>query len=203
MPIRGLGTVYAFDVGRLTGFCYGRPGGVPISGSWTLYKPSEGMGRGFANLIACMQELFDAEPPGLVVWATPPTPQAIRSFGSSTATLKALYGYPAILEGVALRYDSFVKEIHEATARKHFMGKGRMGTREATKDAVLARCHLLGYFEPSIQDDNRGDACALWDWGTAYYGEDNASKKLYLFGEKFRAGANGKSTIKKRAKSGG
>ena len=63
MPIRGLGTVYGFDMGRRTGFCYGRPGEPPISGSWTLYKPSEGIEQGFANFLACVQELFEAERP--------------------------------------------------------------------------------------------------------------------------------------------
>lgn len=188
MP-RGLGTVYAFDLGRLTGFCYGRPGEPPVSGSWTLYKPSEGIGQGFANFLACLQELFEQDRPSLVIWATPPTPQAFKSFGSSTATVKSLYGYPAVLEAAALRFEAKVKEIHEATARKHFMGKGRMGSREATKDAVLARCHLLEFFPVTVRDDNRADACCLWEWGCAQYGESDKAKKLYLFGEKPDQGA--------------
>ena len=203
MLIRGLGTVYAFDMGRKTGFCYGRPGEPPVSGSWTLYKPSEGIEQGFANFLACVQELFEAERPSLVVWATPPTPQAIKSFGSSTATLRSLYGYPAILCAVTKRFGAWPKEVHEATARKHFMGKGRMGTREATKEAVLARCHLLQLFPQDVHDDDRADACCLHDWGCAEYGLQSAStKSLFLFGEQFRAGANEKTT-KRRAKSRG
>lgn len=189
MPIRGLGTVYAFDLGRLTGFCYGRPGEPPVSGSWTLYKSSEGIEQGFANFLDCVQTLFEGDRPSLVVWATPPTPQAFKSFGSSTSTIKSLYGYPAILAAATKRFQAWPKEIHEATARKHFMGKGRMGTREATKSAVLSRCHLLEYFPVSVRDEDRADACCLWSWGCAEYGITDKAEKFYLFGEQPNKGA--------------
>ncbi len=200
MAIRGFGTVYGFDLGQKAGWCRGKPGQPPESGSWTLYKPTEGIFQGFANFLACLQELFEEERPSLVVWATPPTPQAIKSFGSSTATLRSLYGYPGILAAAAVRFGAWPKEVHEATARKHFMGKGRMGDRQATKDAVLARCHLLEFFPASVRDEDRADACCMWEWGCAEYGDQSVgTKKLYLFGEKPSQGAKVSGKRRKRA----
>ena len=193
MPIRGLGTVYAFDLGRLTGFCYGRPGEPPVSGSWTLYKPSEGIEQGFSNFIACLQDLFDADRPSLVSWAQPFSPQAMQAQDTpiSAAALRSQYGFRAILAGVARRYDSHIKEINEATVRKHFLGKGRASDGEDIKALVLARCHLIQLFPRSVMDTDRADACAIHDWACAQYGLESTSlKTLHLFGERPTEGAN-------------
>lgn len=186
MPIRGLGTVYAFDLGQRAGWCRGAPGEPPESGSWTLYKSSEGIEQGFANFIACLQEQFEENAPNLVVWAQPLSPQANRDRGASAAALRSQFGFRAILAGMAKRYQSMHAEVSEATARKHFIGQGRLSkiqraADEDIKDLVLARCHQIQLFARSVQDTDRADACCLHDWATAYYGGKSPGT-LHLFG---------------------
>lgn len=186
MAIRGLGTVYAYDLGQTAGWCRGAPGRPPESGSWTLYKSSEGIEQGFANFIACLQEQFEEDAPNLVVWAQPLSPQANRDRGASSAALRSQFGFRAILAGMAIRYGAKVKEISEATARKHFIGQGRLSKQQSAdeveiKDLVLARCHQIQLFPRSVLDTDRADACCLHDWATAFYG-GNVPRDLVLFG---------------------
>lgn len=200
MGIRGLGTVYAYDLGQKTGWCRGAPGQPPQSGSWSLYKGSEGIEQGFGNFIACLQDQFEEDAPSLVVWAQPLSPQATREQDTpiSAAALRSQYGFRGILAGMARRYGALPKEINEATARKHFIGKGRLTKDDVAagaeiKDLVLARCHAIQLFGRGVTDTDRADACCLHDWACATYGMASTSMQtLALFGEQFRAVAKRK-----------
>lgn len=180
MPIRG--QIYALDLGQSAGFCKGPPGRPPVSGGIRLYRPNEGIGRGFGNLIAFLNEEWAAECPELVVAARPFSLQAASAVGNSPDAVYSSYGFRAIVRGMADRFGIRYHEIHEATARKIFTGRGRAGSRAETKQMVLDRCHLLQFFPRSCRDDNRADAVCIHFAACHEYGSA-VSKELFLFGE--------------------
>ncbi len=109
--------------------------------------------------------------------------QAFKDRSNSQDAVMAAYGYAAIVEGMAVRFGIYARDLHPATVRKHFVGSGRLGDRATTKRAVVDRCHLLGYFPRECRDDNRGDACAMFDFAAATYGR-MMPRELHLFNER-------------------
>lgn len=69
--------------------------------------------------------------------------------------------------------------IAVSTVRKHFIGIGNLKSAEA-KRAVMDRCRLLGW---SVQDDNAGDAAAVWSWGMSTYYPRWSPRSTPLFRE--------------------
>lgn len=199
MPIRG--QIYALDLGQSAGFCKGPPGRPPVSGGIRLYRPNEGIGRGFGNLIAFLNEEWTAERPELVVAARPFSLQAASAVGNSPDAVYSSYGFRAIVRGMADRFGIRYHEIHEATARKIFTGRGRAGSRAETKQMVLDRCHLLQFFPRSCRDDNRADAvcihfAACHEYGSAVF------KELFLFGEGQTEAKRARKTRRSRPRAG-
>lgn len=182
MPVSG--GIMALDLGTRAGFAVGPPGAVPRSGAVQLKKPDQSRAIAYASLIGFLCEEFERERPSLVAKEAPIPLQAFRSLGNAEATVRITFGLHAIAEGVCQRYGIRCVEEHNQTIRKHFLGRSKLGTREATKRAVLSRCWLLGLLPRDCRDDDRADACATHDWASASYGRRSISSgKLFLFGE--------------------
>src|SRR5690606_10064657 len=94
-------------------------------------------------------------------------------------TVRLTFGLHGVVDGVAERFDLDCREVHDATARKHFIGKGRMGDREATKRAVLTRCHQLGWLARDCRDEDRADALCVWDWACAHVARRPGAIQLF------------------------
>jgi hypothetical protein len=173
------GTIFALDLGSRCGFATGTAGAIPRSGTVILKKPDEPRAVALGNLIHWLNEQWSRARPSLVVSEAPFSLQAFKDHANAELTVRMTYALHGIVEAMCVRFALPHQEIHPATIRKHFLGRARMGTRAESKAAVVARCHLLGYFPKECRDDNRGDACALWDYAAV-----TAPKKLYLFGER-------------------
>ena len=171
--------VFALDLAARTGYAVGRADNPPPrSGAVQLKKPGESPSVAFGNLIAWLAECWGDEKPDIVVKEAPLQLQGFKNSFNAQATVRMTHGLHAIVEGMGRRFGVKVYEVHDATIRKHFIGKGRMGSREETKRAVIKRAQVLGYMPRGLNDSDRADACAVWDYGTA-----SIPKKLFLFGE--------------------
>jgi hypothetical protein len=174
------GPIVGLDLGRKTGFAIGLPGETPRSLSINLNKGKGGRSVTFGNLIGFLDGEFRKERPALVVKEAPVSLQAFKTLGMGEAVVRGTYALHGIVEGLCARWKIPCREEHDATVRKHFIGKGRLGKREATKAAVISRCWQLGYLPRGEHDEDRADACAVWDWACAHVAMI-APKELFLF----------------------
>lgn len=178
------GAVFALDLAVNTGWAFGAPGDLPSSGAVRLKKPSEARDVSFANLVAFLAERFSDDRPALVVKEKMMALEAFRSIGNAEATVRMHAGLHAIVEALCVRFGIPWRDVSDSTVRKHFIGKGRLGDRTATKAAVVQRCHVLRLMPRDCTDDNRGDALAVHDWACATLCRRSVStESLHLFGE--------------------
>jgi Holliday junction resolvasome RuvABC endonuclease subunit len=173
------GTIFALDLASRTGYALGAPGERPRSGCVVLKKSDDPPAVAFGNLIFWLNEQCSIERPELVVTEAPFSLQAFKAHSNAEATVRMTYGLHGVVAGMCNRFGLPLQEFHPATIRKHFIGKGRMGSRAESKAAVIQRCHLLGYMPKECRDDNRADALATWDYAGAI-----RPAKLFLFGER-------------------
>lgn len=174
--------IYCLDLGIRTGFASGEVGAAPSSATVILKKPDEHRSVAFSNLMAWLDAQWRTERPALVVKEAPLNLQAFKSLGNAAFTVRVTHGLHGVVEGMCTRFGIPFEDIADASVRKHFIGKANCGNRAATKAAVVQRCHLLGYMPKDCSDDNRADACALWDWAAATFGRRQPAS-LHLFGE--------------------
>lgn len=174
------GAIFALDLASRTGWAKGPVGTAPQSGTTILKQGDEPAAVAFGNLIAWLDEEWKRERPALVVSEAPFSLQAFGKHKNAEATVKMTYGLHSILAGMCHRFSLRLEQVHAATVRKHFIGKGNAGSREETKAVVVHRCHVLSYMPKDCLDDNRADALATWDWAAARV---QAPKELHFFGE--------------------
>lgn len=172
------GIILALDLASRTGWASGVPGTLPDSGCVILKKPDEPRAVACGNLIHWLQARLTERRPALVVCEAPFSLQAFASHQNAELTVRMTLSLHGIVEGMCMRHGIRHQEFHPATIRKHFVGKGRMGSRTESKIAVIQRCHLLGYMPKECRDDNRADALATWEFAAA-----TTPSKLFLFGE--------------------
>lgn len=174
--------ILALDLAVRTGFAFGGPGSPVTSGVVVLKKPNEHRCVAFGNLIAWLDERLRNDRPDLVIREAPLALQAFRTLGNAAFTVRVTHGLHGIVEAMCHRYGICEDEAADATVRKHFIGRANCGNRAATKAAVVQRCHVLGYMPREATDDNRADACALFDFASATFG-GRRDATLHLFGE--------------------
>ena len=184
-PDRITGDVWGLDLGRRTGWAFGKPGEVPQSGTWEF---DGDLGDACGGLLRNLQTAWKSSYPELVVAEAPLTLAAFLKLHSSEANVQMHFGMHAIVRGLVSMWPRarFVP-ANNATVRKHFMGVGRMGTRELTKAAVIHRCQILGLVPRTQFDEDRCDAIAVQDWAAFTFGQRAASiSQLVLTGEQPR-----------------
>lgn len=159
--------IIGLDIGRKMGVATGAPGASPRSFTLVLSKPSEGLAAQAGNLIAFLDRTFREDRPQALAKEAPFSLAAFSDHKVAEAVVRSAYGLHAIVEGMCRRYGVPCHEAHAATLRKHFIGKGRIGERKATKQAVIDRCILLGYVPRGCKDEDRCDALCAWDWAVA------------------------------------
>lgn len=174
--------IWALDIGVNCGFACGVVGQVPTSGVLRLKKPTEHPSVAGSNLIHHLQMHWGSRKPDLVCKEAPLALQAFANLGNAAATVSVTMGLHAIVEAMATRFGIPFENIHVATIRKHFTGRGKWGTREQAKRATVQRCHLLKLMPLDCHDDNRADAIAAYDYAAQTFGRQRPND-LHLFGE--------------------
>jgi hypothetical protein len=176
--------VYAFDLGQHCGVASGDAGDArPSSDVWELKRAGEQRGMPGWNLIAACRVRWKHKPPDLVVKEAAPTFEAMRRMSNGQAAMLATAGYHMIVEALCAGHGIDCVNVWPSTWRKHFLGRANFGNREATKHAAVARCHELGYFARNEVDDNRAEACGIWDYAVNAIVRVNKLSQLHLFDE--------------------
>lgn len=175
----------ALDVGRLLGVAVGMPGMIPESYSVVLSKPSAGLAVQAGNLIAFLDQLFRERKPFMLVKEAPFSLAAFSEHRVAEGVVKSAYALHGIIAGMCARHGVECRDAYESTVTKHFTGKGRHGGRAERKAAIIRRCRSLGYLPAGCNDDDRADACAVFDFAAATYAR--APSRLVLFGQEGKA----------------
>lgn len=160
--------IIALDLGIRTGVAIGAPGEPPRVTAVTFKRPSQERDVAFGNLVAWLDQAAREHRPALVFKEAMLPLQAFAKLGNAEATVRLQAGLHAIVEAVCCRHNVAWDERADSTIRKHFLGRGRLGDRRSTKDAVIARCHALGLLPRTCRDDNCADAVAAHDWAAAH-----------------------------------
>jgi hypothetical protein len=179
------GVMVALDLAIETGFAIGRAGERPRSGSVRLKKRCQDERVAWRNLGCWLRDQFKLERPDLVVYEAALDPHAMVNMGNSSFTVAMQWGHIAALEAICGPLALRTEPINVQSVRKHFTGRARWPTRHDAKRAVLERCWMLGYFGRDCKNDNRADACAVFDYASAVYGKRSLrSAELVMFEER-------------------
>lgn len=159
--------VLGLDIGVRCGFCRGHSGERTESGTWLLKRPRDRAAIAFGNLLEMLCAQFIAGKPDLLVKEAPMNLAGMSTKMAASDTVFVTFGLHAIVEAASQRFGVRCENVADSTVRKHFTGKGRWGERALTKSKVLERCWQLSYFPRDVHDEDRADACAVWDWACA------------------------------------
>lgn len=134
----------------------------PLAGTWALGDECTSPGRAFGRLHRSLDELHRTMALKTIAYEKPLN----LGHGSAQTSEETLF----ILIGLAAHVDSFCAArgvrhchgVHQATWRRHFLGKMKRGTRSAAlKDMALERCRELG-MTPGRHD--AAEACGILDY---------------------------------------
>lgn len=175
--------VLAFDVATRTGVAFGETGDNPrhwvvdLAPQHKRTKVNQAMR--YAEMLRLAAGSIEELEPDLVVG------EAAIGGRQANQTLIKMVG---CLEGVAFDRGIKCEIVHNASIRKHFLGKDLSSrdfphlkvsdAKKAIKQEVIKRCHLLGW---RVEDDNEADACALWDYACAHFGGAQVAPLGQLF----------------------
>lgn len=178
--------ILGLDLAVNTGWALGEPGSKPRFDVKRLKTKHDDVEVAAENLGRFIRDVcfMASERPDLIVYEAPISPFAQHN-DERQRSIESIVMPPELVgavRGVAACYGIRCEGVHASTIRKHFIGRANMGEREATKRAVIQRCHLLGYMPSTCKDDNIADSLATWDYGCAVYGRSRP-KELVLFGE--------------------
>jgi len=176
-------TIFALDLATRTGFAVGTAGSMPRSGAMILKAKGDDQSVAFGNLIAWLNSEWSKERPDLVVFEAPLHLGGFQMTGNSEASVMNAYGMRAVTMGLCNRFGLPFEKVYAQTVRKHFLGRANAGNRKDTKAAVVLRAQLLGYIPRICMDEDRSDACAIWDYAAAKFGK-TPTNKFYMFGER-------------------
>lgn len=152
------GAILALDLAAATGWAWGAPGSVPEHGSKRLAQPGDELGTRFRNLRTWLGKMLAERPTTSIVIFEAPVAQ-MRGL-TTLATMRALHGYPAIVEELLEDTGLAVREATVSDIRRHFLGRTTFKGPIA-KRLTIEKCRRLG-FNPI--DDNAADALALWHY---------------------------------------
>ena len=178
------GIIMALDLAIETGFAVGRVGGHPRSGSVKLKKRGQDERTAWRNLGCWLRDQFKLERPDLIAYEAALHPGVMLNMGNSSITAAMQWGHVAAVEAICGPLGLRTEAVNVQTVRKHFTGRARHPTRTEAKRAVVERCWTLGYFERDCNNDNRADACAVFDYASAVFARRSLrSDELVMFNE--------------------
>ena len=183
--------ILALDLATKTGFAMGEAGTIPQSCSVVLKRPGEGPEIACFNLVAFLRDRFVFARPELAVLEDFLNPVAQPSADAAILSLM-LHG---AAQGFLRSHGVRVETVAAATWRKHWLGvtsatprskgpktaKQRADARAAIKALSVKRARLLGYLPADSRDDDRAEACGIFDFAAAFYARKTPAA-LVMFG---------------------
>lgn len=133
----------------------------PAYGTWALAPDLSWAGRAFVRLHKNILDLHRLTPINALVFEAPL--QAGQLHGhTNVETLEALIGLAAHAKSFAEAVGARHRAVHQATWRRHFIGRMPRGTKSPDLKAMaMARCRELG-FDPAKHD--AAEALGLLDY---------------------------------------
>jgi hypothetical protein len=174
--------IMGIDPATVLGWAIGRAGEIPRSGSVRLKTPSQDRDIAPFNALCFLRDTWILDKPDLVCVEHFMNPAAQKSADAIILQIEVYGVIVAMCRAYGIRYEA----PQRMTVLKHFIGVGRTGDRAETKRAVVQRAIMLGYMPRGCTDDNRADACAVFDWSAAHHGR-TPPRSLALFGERAEA----------------
>lgn len=173
--------LWSFDVGVNMGVCMGDAS--RMANDFPASRAVKFKGHAGHGLMRFLTAEFKREKPTLVFKESPLTAAAMAHVGMSGPSMKTTLGLHYIIESFCEWYGVPWKEATNQTVRKHFIGVGKLGTRELTNRAVVSRAQVVGYMPRDVFNWDQANACAGWDYARAIYAR-LPPETLHLFGEK-------------------
>jgi len=135
---------------------------LPACGTWELGSSITSAGRAFLRLHQRLNDIHIVTPISNLTYEKPLDPATL---GRQTS-----FDIPFVLMGLAAHVESYceakairkVASVHQATWRRHFLGRLKRGTRSTTlKDYAVTACKQLG-ISPGKHD--AAEACGILDY---------------------------------------
>jgi len=169
----------AIDPATILGWALGEPGTIPRSGAVRLKAPDDDRDVAAFNAMCFLIDTWTLDKPDFVCVEHFMNPAAQKSADAIILQIE-VYG---VIVAMCRRYGIRYAAPQRSTVVTHFCGPGAPRDRDSLKRAVVQRAILLGYMPKGVRDDNRADACALFDWASAHHGR-TPPRELRLFGER-------------------
>jgi len=175
--------ILALDVATTTGWARGKLGEQPQAGSVRFGRADASNNAVFGHCLTWIAKLLEPQPrPDILVIESMLSPEAKAGF-TSRDVRDRLAGLQGVVRAVAhLRGIYDISEAGVSQVRAHFIGYSNLKRNEA-KRFVMMRCQQLGW---QANDDNAGDALALWSFAAGTLDPEWALKLSPLFNRKLR-----------------
>lgn len=173
-------TILALDIATTTGFAIGRADQPkPRFGTVHFGKTASDTEDKMAALMRWLLDIFQVEKPDFVVIERAMDPNLAVRLGNRSVTIEELIamaktaGALCRLAAIPFKYCDRQEALGFFTGQRTYKDEKdpRTGmvtkSRDVGKRATVRRCYQLGI---EVQDDNQGDAVALWFWAA---GQDN------------------------------
>jgi hypothetical protein len=153
---------------------------MPLYGNWALGSEYSTRGQPFINLHVKMNELHGISPFETVTYELPLN----LGMGSAATNEETLF----TLIGLAMHVESYcaakrirrVHSVHQATWRKHFLGRMPSGKKSADlKQMAMERCRQIGF---SPQSHDAAEACGILDYALHNAGITTPWQQRAVFG---------------------
>ena len=181
---RGVMTdILALDLATTTGIARGKVGGTPLADT-VHFAAHAGASNDsvFAAALAKLSTYLNADKPDWIVVEAMLPPDAMKG-ATSRAVRDRLSGLHGIVRAVAyLRGIYRIDDVQVMKVRRHFLGDVGL-RREPAKRLTVERCRKLGW---KCDDDNQGDALALWSFACAQVDPTTALMVSPLFNRSLR-----------------
>lgn len=176
--------VLAIDIATTSGFARGDVGGEPLAWSFCFATDSGSSNNSvFGQALQYLSIYLNQHPRPTVLAIEAMLPPTAMPGETSARVRDRLAGLHGVVRGVA--YLRGIYRIEQATVgdiRAHFLGERNL-RRDAAKRATMERCHKLGW---RCEDDNQGDALALWSYTCAQIDPVQALRVSPLFNKSLR-----------------
>jgi hypothetical protein len=182
--------ILALDIATTTGWARGAVGSPPRdAGSIMFGRPGASNNAVFGHALTWIADYL--EPAGIASGRPRPTmlvleamlPPGAKAGATNRDTRDRLAGLHGIMRAVAhLRGIYEINEVSVGDVRAHFIGD-RTLKRDRAKREVLLRCHQLGW---PAEDDNAGDALALWSFACSLIDPQLAVRPVPMLNPKLR-----------------
>ena len=154
-------SILALDVSaRCTGFCFGTPGTVPVSGIVRWGGDGVTEDEVFRKGLIWLTQHMSVMSPDIVAIEAP-----IKASGggfTNSSSQAMLIGLQGVLRAVVkAKLPGAAHLVASSTVRKTFLGKGGHFDGDV-KDLVQAEAVRRGFIEPGEIQPDRCDAIALW-----------------------------------------